>query len=261
MSRGSSKDRSVYRYARSHNTSSPDLPSTSENSDIKEEVESQSSVSRGNNNKADDSNNQQPYKLATKKSKPMFANLLTRTRSFRHDEPLPSRPTTGRRPSAGLLKLEENSIAQSQEPLRTAPLQSDRAFRDAMDSSIRNRSADRPQTKDGSNQPRRDRNYGGQGLPNSLTSSSLFSNLKQSSSGATKSLGRAGKGFLGKIRGSPAVEHNAINDDNYVCKVINLPLVEQCRKTRISKRLQDSKDKTEYWMPALPWRCIEYVFA
>jgi len=36
-----------------------------------------------------------------------------------------------------------------------------------------------------------------------------------------------------------------------------LPLVEQTRKTRIAKRLEDSKDKTEFWMPALPWRCIE----
>lgn len=46
---------------------------------------------------------------------------------------------------------------------------------------------------------------------------------------------------------------------NYVCKVINLPLAEQTRLTRISKRLADSKDKTEFWMPALPWRCIDYL--
>ena len=40
-------------------------------------------------------------------------------------------------------------------------------------------------------------------------------------------------------------------------KVISLPLPEQARISRISKRLEDSKDKTEFWMPALPWRCIE----
>jgi hypothetical protein len=27
--------------------------------------------------------------------------------------------------------------------------------------------------------------------------------------------------------------------------------------TRISTRLEQSRDKTEFWMPALPWRCIE----
>ena len=256
VSRGSSKDRSVYRYARSHNTSSPDLPSTSENGDIKEEVTS--TVGSPREHKADDSGKNQ--KLTTKKSKPRFANLLTRTRSIRHDEQsFPSRPSTARRPSNGLMKLEELSNSQSEEPLKTAPLQHERAFREAMDSSIRNRSADRPPTNDGSSYLKKERSYGGSGLPTSLTSSSLFNNVKQASSGATKSLGRAGKGFLGKFRANNTPEQNVITDDNYVCKVINLPLIEQCRKTRISKRLQDSKDKTEYWMPALPWRCIEYV--
>ena len=43
----------------------------------------------------------------------------------------------------------------------------------------------------------------------------------------------------------------------YKCTVITLPLAEQTRITRIAKRLEDSRDKTEFWMPALPWRCIE----
>lgn len=48
-----------------------------------------------------------------------------------------------------------------------------------------------------------------------------------------------------------------VTDDQYTCTVINLPLVEQTRRTRIAKRLELSMDKTEFWMPALPWRCIE----
>lgn len=48
-----------------------------------------------------------------------------------------------------------------------------------------------------------------------------------------------------------------IPDSEYQLKVINLPLVEQTRATRISKHLSGCKDKTEYWMPSLPWRCIE----
>ena len=48
-------------------------------------------------------------------------------------------------------------------------------------------------------------------------------------------------------------------DENHVLSIIKLPLVEQTRLTRISKRLEDSRDKTEFWMPALPWRCIDYL--
>ena len=44
---------------------------------------------------------------------------------------------------------------------------------------------------------------------------------------------------------------------NYHVINLTLPLQDQTRITRIAKRLEDSKDKTEFWMPALPWRCIE----
>jgi hypothetical protein len=50
-----------------------------------------------------------------------------------------------------------------------------------------------------------------------------------------------------------------VDDEHYVLKVINLPLIEQARLTRISKRLEDSRDKTEFWMPAFPWRAIDYL--
>ena len=52
-------------------------------------------------------------------------------------------------------------------------------------------------------------------------------------------------------------QQQQVPDSEYVLKVINLPLVEQARITRISKDLSKCKDKTEYWMPSLPWRCIE----
>ena len=91
-------------------------------------------------------------------------------------------------------------------------------------------------------------------------SAALFSNLKHTSSGAADRLGKASKGFLGKItRSGSTNERDVPLDDNYVCSVINLPLIEQTRKTRISKRLEDCKDKTEFWMPALPYRCIDYL--
>lgn len=82
-------------------------------------------------------------------------------------------------------------------------------------------------------------------------------------SGSKNVLGKAKTGGgmfltrLGKIGRSSSNSEKEIPDAEYTLKVINLPLVEQTRVTRISKRIEASKDKTEYWMPSLPWRCIE----
>lgn len=62
---------------------------------------------------------------------------------------------------------------------------------------------------------------------------------------------------LGKIGRTSSSHEREVPDNEYVLKVINLPLVEQTRITRISKDLAECKDKTEYWMPSMPWRCIE----
>ena len=206
--------------------------------------------------------------------------MLTRTRSIRvEDGPASAQyPNPNRRPSNGLLKLEEitNQEAQSQghQPLKTAPLQqTDRSFKEAMGSTTRNRSADRPPpsaVEDNSSMIKKERSYGfaapmaQPSANNNNMGGSLFNNLKQQSTGAADRLGKAGmkagKGIFGKItRSGSSNERELVTDDVYICNVINLPLIEQTRKTRISKGLDRSKDKTEYWMPALPWRCIEYV--
>lgn len=69
------------------------------------------------------------------------------------------------------------------------------------------------------------------------------------------------KGLFGKSSrsGLVAEKEHVVDDDQYQIKVINLPLVEQTRRTRISKRLETSRDKTEFWMPAFPWRAIDYL--
>jgi hypothetical protein len=86
----------------------------------------------------------------------------------------------------------------------------------------------------------------------------LLSNIHQTGRGMGDRLGKAGKGFLGKItRSGSSNERELVTDDTYTCTVINLPLVKQTRRTRIAKRMENSRDKTEFWMPALPWRCIE----
>ena len=62
---------------------------------------------------------------------------------------------------------------------------------------------------------------------------------------------------LGKIGRSTSNTEKEVPDNEYVMKVITQPLIDQVRMTRISKDLAKCRDKTEYWMPSLPWRCIE----
>jgi hypothetical protein len=71
----------------------------------------------------------------------------------------------------------------------------------------------------------------------------------------------ARKGVFGKLGRSSSNHENQtpVSNEPYVCKIIHKPLIEQTRLTRISTRLEQSRDKTEFWMPALPWRCIDYL--
>lgn len=88
--------------------------------------------------------------------------------------------------------------------------------------------------------------------------STFLSGLRSSS---TRAADIFSKGFFNKNSrsGSTTVKEPVVDDESYVIKVINLPLVDQTRKTRISKRLESSRDKTEFWMPAFPWRAIDYL--
>ncbi|OJD11682.1 hypothetical protein AJ78_07597 [Emergomyces pasteurianus Ep9510] len=259
-SRGSSKDRANIS-SRGRNDSSTDLPTSSGGR-----------AEKTNCNRNDDQSLRKEsvtdaHYLASKKSKPRFANILTRTRSIRVDDSYATGKNhpPSRRPSNGLLRLEEISRNNNntQPPLKTAPLQPDKMFKDVMGSSVRNRSADRPAADDSHSRAQRVGHGGSITSSSSLSQvsgASLFNNLKQTSSGAADRLGKAGKGFFGKItRSGSSNEREYLPDDTYICQIINLPLVEQTRRTRISKRLEASKDKTEYWMPALPWRCIDYL--
>lgn len=218
----------------------------------------------------------QPNSSQGRKAKPRFGGLLTRTRSVRLDEGggRKSKPTTPIRTTGPELVLQSEpckEFERHQIPPMTAPLQQDRSLRDMMSSSSRNRSADRqpPNNQSQENMTvRRDERAPVQGLSNSHSrvfresggahgGSHIFSNLKNTSSKAADGLGKASKGIFGKIARSGS--SNSKEEERYVPRVINLPLIEQTRRTRIAARLEDSKDKTEFWMPALPWRCIELV--
>ncbi|KAL8928187.1 MAG: hypothetical protein Q9208_001897 [Pyrenodesmia sp. 3 TL-2023] len=209
---------------------------------------------------------------ASRKNKPRFAHLLTRTRSIRTDERggRRSKPTT---PIHTPVQEDQGSIDEGDEDggLKTAPLEMEnsRSFRDLMGSAIRNKSADRqPAHKASTASNLRGRTgveHRGPYQSSSTTfrdgtGSKLFANIKGTSSKAADGLGKAGKGLFNKMgRSGSSNAKEEVADVHYVPKVITLPLVEQTRHTRIAKRLEDSRDKTEFWMPALPWRCIDYL--
>ncbi|KAL8694177.1 MAG: hypothetical protein Q9218_001120 [Villophora microphyllina] len=209
---------------------------------------------------------------STKKGRPRFAHLLTRTRSIRTDEPggRRSKPPT---PIQTTVPENQDYIDEGDETggLKTAPLdmESNRSFRDLMGSAIRNKSADRQPTHKQSNASFTRGRPGGQqrGLAPSASTvfrdgpgSRLFANIKGTSSKAADGLGKAGKGIFNKMgRSGSSHSKEEAPDEPYQFTVINLPLVEQTRRTRIAKRMEDSRDKTEFWMPALPWRCIDYL--
>ena len=128
-----------------------------------------------------------------------------------------------------------------------------------MSSAVRNHSAERSQSRDISGSSHRDTENNSRYPHSSYRESSgstFLSGLRSS-----KAAGILSRSFFG---GGGKSEHAAprepvVSDEDYVLKVINLPLVEQTRKTRISKRLEESRDKTEFWMPAFPWRAIDYL--
>ncbi|KAK5806815.1 hypothetical protein VI817_001073 [Penicillium citrinum] len=254
-SRGSSRDRKSQMPPKLCE-SSPDLPA----------VIAQAGENEKNGNATSEKSTQQPAskkagtdsdQAASKKAKPRFANLLTRSRSIRVDESSGNK-SAGRRPSTGLAKLEELQQKDASSAPRSATTRPERPQQNGLQPP--------PSRQGDSHSLRKERSHGGSMVTSgslsqvSGASAAIFNNLKQSSSGAADRLGKAGKGFFGKItRSGSTNERELINDDTYVCSVINLPLIEQARKTRICKKLEACRDKTEFWMPALPYRSIDYL--
>ncbi|KAH0550999.1 hypothetical protein GP486_007639 [Trichoglossum hirsutum] len=197
-----------------------------------------------------------------RKNKPKpFAHLLSRTRSVRAESGLhPPKPWTPNNFSH-VESTDEEQLDTPGPGAKTAPLQhdKDRSFRDMLNTAI-------PRKPSGDSE---NDSVGGSSRENGKNSSSFrdgsgaafLSNLKSSSSKAADGIEKARKGFFGKFtRGASGSEpEKPPEEENYICSVINLPLVEQTRLTRISKRLELSRDKTEFWMPSLPWRCIDYL--
>ncbi|CAH0026653.1 unnamed protein product [Clonostachys rhizophaga] len=188
------------------------------------------------------------------KQKPF--GILSRTKSLRDKDANGARSIPDQMPSGA----RDYSPRGDSPPLPTSPEQSERAFRDETDASLRARSEDRSFVgRDDSRSRERPREERGRGTPppNRDHGSTFLSGLRSSSTRAAM----FSKGFFGKggRSGGNDKGYGGVDDEHYELKVINLPLVEQTRRTRISKRLEDSRDKTEFWMPAFPWRAIDYL--
>ncbi|KAK0733947.1 hypothetical protein B0T26DRAFT_745921 [Lasiosphaeria miniovina] len=195
-----------------------------------------------------------------KKNKPKPFTLLSRNRSIKdkdresRDSPSPNDPAPAPTRHA------EPENAHPPAPLRTAPVHShDRSFREMMSSAVRNHSAERTGPRDisvGRGREQESYNRMQSSSYKENTGSAFFSGLKNSMAAGLS------KGFFGGgQRNDPQLFRDPGTDEDrdYVLKVINLPLVQQTRLTRISKRLEESRDKTEFWMPAFPWRAIDYL--
>lgn len=199
-------------------------------------------------------------------SKPKKQGMLSRTRSMKNSDgsstrsklkPNPPKTLTGPTNTWG-----SNSDAV---PLKTAPLEKGQSWRQNIPfGKLRTHSADRHDTHHDDTSSRRDKveqSSLASGSYNESRGAALMSSLGSGARKMGERMETARKGMFGKL-GRSSSNHERelqIPKEPYQFKVIHLGLIEQTRLTRISQRLEDSRDKTEFWMPALPWRCIEYV--
>nr|OQO24349.1 hypothetical protein B0A51_05576 [Rachicladosporium sp. CCFEE 5018] len=188
---------------------------------------------------------------SSRRKEKQFRNPLARTKSLRRDSSSKSSKPTGLAPPT----------TTHDQPPKTAPLTSDWPNSDmnllkgkGKDKDKRGKSAERPVHNDSEENlayqahiagPPKEKNAFMSG------SKSMFGRVNRGLNFGVKSLGKIGR--------SSSNGEKEVPDSEYQIKVITLPLLEQTRKTRISKRIESSKDKTEYWMPSLPWRCIDYL--
>jgi hypothetical protein len=200
-------------------------------------------------------------------TKPKKSGMMSRSRSIKGEEGSGTRAKLNKAPPPQLspdvaATWTTNGDGTS---LKTAPLDKGQSWRSLVgQNKMRTHSADghEPNHREEDHSSRRDRSEHGSQMSNSYNESKGATLMSSLGSGARKVHGKmdsARKGIFGKL-GRSSSNHETptlVTNEPYVCKVIHKPLIEQTRLTRISSRLEQSRDKTEFWMPALPWRCIE----
>lgn len=214
---------------------------------------------------------EQPRVAKRGERKHKFGQMLTRTKSISHRDQSPSTrgPISEDGSSNPLPQAGFNGLG-----LRTAPLEmkpQDKRFREMMSGKPRTRSAERSATdlaegRDRSRNDSKERKapVSAAAVARDSTGSGYFLQGIRNSKTRASDLGKVGRGFFGKLtRNSSSHDKEDeqssadMNPDTYKPTIIRLNLIDQTRATRISKRLESSRDKTEFWLPALPWRCIE----
>ncbi|RMZ78123.1 hypothetical protein DV738_g3999, partial [Chaetothyriales sp. CBS 135597] len=202
-----------------------------------------------------------PPPPATKaKSKSRFGLGIARAKTVKTEE-------GGKAPPhSALLKVDMHGANDHDDPgPKTAPIKSDHRTRTmATDSTSASRGAEGQWPDEMAVQRKVAVPTATAGVPASH-SMHLLSNISHTGKGVGDRIGKAGKGLFGKITRSGSNNERepgvgpVPTEEAYTLRTINLPLVQQTRKTRIARRLESSRDKTEFWMPALPWRCIDYL--
>jgi len=172
-------------------------------------------------------------------SKHVFHNILGRSRSVARTDISP-KPVSKTATKGRFLEPVSHDEDPRASP-RAAPIDTDKILHSAM----RGKSSDRGATSK-------------ENKPSSWNeNTNMMSSIKSTGSQAAGGISRASRGLFSKF--TSRQPSNDEKQEEYKLKVIELPVMEQARRTRICKKISDAKDKTEYWMPALPYRCIEYV--
>ncbi|KAF2832122.1 hypothetical protein CC86DRAFT_390294 [Ophiobolus disseminans] len=192
--------------------------------------------------------------------------MLSRTRSVKGDENSGPRTKLNKAPPPQLSPdIAATWTTNGDTSLKTAPLEKGQSWRSLVgQGKMRTHSADRHDSNHRDDDHRRDRVEQGSLASSSYNEHKGATFMSSIGSGARKvgdKMDSARKGIFGKL-GRSSSNHETptlATNEPYVCKVIHKPLIEQTRLTRISSRLEQSRDKTEFWMPALPWRCIDYL--
>ncbi|KAI5267797.1 hypothetical protein E4T47_07922 [Aureobasidium subglaciale] len=203
--------------------------------------------------------------LASNSSKPKPSKkrmpVLGRSKSLRAEDQLNDLIDTKSKTKSPVVKQSKHGVhskstpAIEMPPMQKPPPDNNRKFMGIM----RDRSQDRADADGAKAKAKKEK---GQDHLYKNNNTSAFFDFRQSSSRATDGFTKASKGLLSKITrgGSNHGKSQPTTDDgDYVVQVLNKGLVEQTRLTRIAQSYDECKDKTEFWMPALPWRAIDYL--
>lgn len=202
-------------------------------------------------------------------AKPKKQGILSRSRSIKEGEGSGSRAKLNKVPPAQLSPDVAGSWTTNGDgtPLKPTTMDKGQSWRQMGMGKMRTHSTERqeapkpiPQNDDAGS--RRDKSEQLSVASNSFNETKGHGFISKLGSGARnmgEKMDSARKGVFGKLARSSSNHETQtpVMNEPYVCKIIHKPLIEQTRLTRISTRLEQSRDKTEFWMPALPWRCIE----